>query len=104
MHKENRRLHLEKIPFGYGYSWKVTARHIPSIMLSAGTEDTIRFFREGDSTYALSVNSRRGYIGLQELVEDGVTVFFQNAVDELRPDIFDLADISIAKILLEYIS
>ena len=102
MRKENRKYVLTKIPFGYGYSYQISARHIKGIILSAGTEDKIVILRSGDISYCLSINSRHGYIGLQELIENGQNVFFQNAMEEFGEKIFDYSDIYIGKKLLEY--
>lgn len=102
MQKETRKYSIVKILFGYGYSYQISARHIDNIILSAGTEDRIVILRSGDTSYCLNINSRHGYIGLQELVENGCNVFFQNAMEELGKNIFDYSDIYIGKKLLEY--
>lgn len=102
MRKENRKYTITKVPSGYGYSYQISARHIKDIILSAGTEDRIVILRSGETSYCLSINFKHGYIGLQELVDNGCNVFFQNAIEELGENIFDYSDIYIAKKLLEY--
>lgn len=102
MRKENRKYYLNKVPSGYGYSYQISARHIKGIILSAGTEDRIVILRSGNISYCLSINSRHGYIGLQELAANGGNVFFQNAIEEFGERIFDYSDIYIAKKLFEY--
>lgn len=83
--------------------------------LSAGTSDTVVCWVKGNSLYALSLNSRLGYVGLQvfDLSTDGKTAdetgnyFAQNAFeqlprDDMNADPFDMREIDLLHTCREY--
>ena len=79
-----------------------------TIVLDAGTRDYLSMHRyDKEHTLVLCMNRGLGYIGYElinrktmDRIHDG---FFQNAEEEIRPDIFDLSDCTIADIVSQWI-
>lgn len=80
-----------------------TGKH--EVVISAGSNEAIDVFREGDVTYVLASSSRLGFIGLQAFVdgEEYGEVYFEDYELEIGERIFDLALINQAKHLQGYL-
>ena len=78
-----------------------------AVILSAGSSDDIHILRDNDGTYAVSINRRFGYVGLQVLTGElsGRDMFLDgdNAVEVLGKDFEDRSPIWLAKAMLQYI-
>jgi len=74
--------------------------------LSAGYDDVLHVYREGQETYVLSLNPRMGYVGLQ--VFDGSDeiggIFLQEGQVEESIGSLDLAPYTIIRRLREYVN
>ena len=64
-------------------------------------------YYDKNHTLVLSMNSKLGYIGAELInIKDAEvmnSIFFQNAEEELREDIFSLTECKIASIVSEYL-